>query len=73
MRVFTTGSIARQMNLSRERIIQVLDEAGLEVQRNAFGHRVLTAQDVARLRAFRRRRGRVGRKRRKVEAANGER
>jgi DNA-binding transcriptional MerR regulator len=51
--VKTTGTLARELGLSRERILQILKEMGLEPIRDSNGHRLLDKETVERLRQHR--------------------
>jgi flagellar motor component MotA len=51
--LMTTGALAREWKRSRERVLQVLKELGLEPMRDSNGRRLLDEKTVERLRRYR--------------------
>ena len=49
MEFITTGTVARQLGLSRERVLQLLAQAGITAERDSTGRRLLSPQDIERL------------------------
>lgn len=53
----TTGTLAHRRGLSRERVLQLLTEAGLKPTRDSNGHRLLTEQEIQAFDKYREQRG----------------
>lgn len=58
--LMTTGALAREWQRSRERVLQVLKELGLEPMRDSNGRRLLDEKTVERLRRYREKQTKAG-------------